>query len=55
MRPVRQNRSPRRLGEVVTVIPNHACGAVNLYDEIALHRGGGEVEIVPVAARGLVR
>ena len=43
------------LGEVVTVVPNHACGAVNLHDTIALHRGGEDVELVSVEARGLVR
>lgn len=43
------------LGDVVTIIPNHACGAVNLHDQIALHRGGTGVEIVPIAARGLIR
>lgn len=43
------------LGEVVTVVPNHACGAVNLHDEVALHRSGEDVEIAAVEARGLVR
>jgi D-serine deaminase-like pyridoxal phosphate-dependent protein len=43
------------IGEVVTIVPNHACGTVNMHDEIALHRGGREVEIVAVAGRGLVR
>ena len=43
------------IGEVVTVVPNHACGTVNMHGEIALHRGGVEIEIVPVEARGLVR
>jgi D-serine deaminase-like pyridoxal phosphate-dependent protein len=43
------------IGEVVTVIPNHACGAVNLHDEVALHRSGDVVEIAAVEARGLLR
>jgi len=42
-------------GETVTIVPNHACGAVNLHSEVALHRAGAEVEIVPVAGRGLIR
>jgi D-serine deaminase-like pyridoxal phosphate-dependent protein len=46
---------PPALGETVTIIPNHACATVNLHDEIALHRGGRDVRIVPVAGRGLVR
>ena len=43
------------IGERVTIVPNHACGAVNLHEEIALHRGGETVEIVAVLARGRVR
>ena len=43
------------IGDVVTIVPNHACGTVNMHDRIALHRGGRDVEIVAVAARGLVR
>ena len=52
---VRASGRRPEIGEVVTVVPNHACGAVNLHDEVALHRAGREVEIVHVAARGLVR
>jgi D-serine deaminase-like pyridoxal phosphate-dependent protein len=43
------------IGEVVTLVPNHACGTVNMHDEVALHHGGADVEIASVAARGLVR
>jgi D-serine deaminase-like pyridoxal phosphate-dependent protein len=43
------------VGDVVTVIPNHACGAVNLHDQVAFHRGGRDVEIGGVPARGLAR
>lgn len=44
------------VGEVVTIVPNHACGAVNLHSEVALHRSGrGPVELLPVAARGRIR
>lgn len=42
------------LGEVVTVVPNHACGVVNLHDSLAFHRDGAEVELVEVLARGKV-
>jgi D-serine deaminase-like pyridoxal phosphate-dependent protein len=48
------NRVPE-IGEVVTIVPNHACGTVNMHDRIALHRGGRELEIVAVEGRGLVR
>jgi D-serine deaminase-like pyridoxal phosphate-dependent protein len=43
------------VGEVVTIVPNHACGVVNLHDEAALHRSRAEVTVVPIPARGLVR
>jgi D-serine deaminase-like pyridoxal phosphate-dependent protein len=43
------------IGDVVTIVPNHACGAVNLHDQVAFHRDGGDVEIIPIPARGLVR
>jgi D-serine deaminase-like pyridoxal phosphate-dependent protein len=39
----------------VTVLPNHACGATNLYDEVVAHRGGRVVAVWPVAARGMSR
>ena len=44
-----------RVGDRVSVIPNHACGATNLHDVVALHRSGDAVEVVPVAARGTIR
>ena len=43
------------MGEVVTVIPNHACGCTNLHDEVVVHRGGRIVGFWPVAARGKLR
>jgi D-serine deaminase-like pyridoxal phosphate-dependent protein len=43
------------LGDVVTIVPNHACGTVNMHDRLALHREGCDIELVKVAARGLVR
>ena len=50
-------RAPQNpeIGDVVTIVPNHACGTVNMHDQIALHRGGSAVEIVAVEGRGLVR
>ncbi|WP_034262848.1 alanine racemase [Actinospica robiniae] len=44
-------RSPR-LGDRVTVIPNHVCNAVNLADELLVVRDGRVVDRWPVAARG---
>lgn len=41
-----------RIGDLIEIIPNHICPAVNLYD-VALGLRGGRVETVwPVAARG---
>lgn len=47
--------TPPQVGEVVTIIPNHACGTVNLHSEVALHRQGRGVRVVAVAGRGLMR
>jgi D-serine deaminase-like pyridoxal phosphate-dependent protein len=43
------------VGEIVTMIPNHACGCANLHDEVLVLRGGQVVGVWPVAARGRVR
>jgi D-serine deaminase-like pyridoxal phosphate-dependent protein len=37
------------------VIPNHACGTTNKYDEIGLHGAGEVVDTLPIRARGMVR
>ena len=44
-----------RIGQRVEVIPNHICTAVNLYDELAAHRGGRFEAFVPITARGKSR
>jgi D-serine deaminase-like pyridoxal phosphate-dependent protein len=43
------------VGDVVNILPNHACPVSNLYDEVALHRSSTVVGILPVAARGKLR
>jgi D-serine deaminase-like pyridoxal phosphate-dependent protein len=43
------------IGEVVTVIPNHACVVSNLVDEVVVHRSGAVEGTLPVAARGRIR
>lgn len=40
------------VGEVVTVIPNHACGVINLHDEVAVDSGDGPLAMRRVQARG---
>ena len=42
------------IGEVVWIIPNHACVVTNLFDQVHLHRGGCYVETLAVDARGRV-
>jgi D-serine deaminase-like pyridoxal phosphate-dependent protein len=41
-----------RLGEVVAVVPNHACPVVDLQDAFVAHRSGSIVGVWPVDARG---
>lgn len=43
------------VGDVVTIIPNHACGCINLHDRVAAYRGDEIVGLWEVAARGMVR
>jgi D-serine deaminase-like pyridoxal phosphate-dependent protein len=43
------------VGERLRVIPNHACGCVNLHDGLLGVRGGVVDHVIQVAARGLVR
>lgn len=50
-----QSKHPFRVGEVVTVIPNHVCTCVNMHDEVFLLRGGEVVGSWRIAARGKVR
>lgn len=43
------------VGEIVTIVPNHACGCTNLHDEVIVHRRGRVIGSWPVAARGKLR
>ena len=40
------------LGALLRVVPNHACAAVNLADELVVEAGGAVVDVWRVAARG---
>ncbi len=44
-----------RVGEVLTVIPNHVCTCVNMHDEVFLVRNEEVVGCWRVAARGKIR
>jgi D-serine deaminase-like pyridoxal phosphate-dependent protein len=41
-----------KIGDVLSVIPNHVCSCVNLHDEIFLARGEQVIDSWKVAARG---
>jgi D-serine deaminase-like pyridoxal phosphate-dependent protein len=43
------------IGTTVEIIPNHACGALNLHDEVTVVRGTVVEDVWSVAGRGLVR
>ena len=44
-----------RVGDVVTIVPNHACGTTNMHDEVVAHRGGVVVAVWQIQARGKLR
>jgi D-serine deaminase-like pyridoxal phosphate-dependent protein len=43
------------VGERLQIVPNHACGCVNLHDGLLAVRDGVVDHVIEVAARGLVR
>lgn len=43
-----------RVGDRIRIVPNHACVVTNLFDVVNLIEADGDVEVVPVAARGRV-
>jgi D-serine deaminase-like pyridoxal phosphate-dependent protein len=51
------SESPTRpsLGDHLQIVPNHACGCVNLHDGLLAVRDGVVDHVIEVAARGLVR
>jgi D-serine deaminase-like pyridoxal phosphate-dependent protein len=44
-----------RVGDRVTVIPNHVCACVNLHDSLCCHRNGIVEQEFAVAGRGKIR
>jgi D-serine deaminase-like pyridoxal phosphate-dependent protein len=46
---------PPPVGTRLEIVPNHACGCVNLHDGLLAVRDGVVDHVVNVAARGLVR
>ena len=43
------------IGDRLHIVPNHACGCVNLHDGVLAVRGGVVDHVIEVSARGLVR
>ena len=43
-----------KVGEIVRVIPNHVCVAVNMVDQLVAIRRNEIVDVIPVAARGML-
>ena len=43
------------IGTQIDVIPNHACAALNLHDEVTVVRDGAAEDVWSVQGRGLVR
>lgn len=41
-----------RVGQRVTVIPNHVCPVVNLHDSAWWHEADGSLQVLPIDARG---
>ena len=44
-----------KVGEVLSIIPNHCCVVTNMMDEVYAARKGKVEAVYPVAARGKVR
>ena len=47
--------APPRVGDRLRIVPNHACGCVNLHEGVLGVRDGIVELVLPVDARGLVR
>ena len=52
---VSQVDEPPAVGDRLRIIPNHACGCVNLHDGLLGIRDGVAETVIQVGARGLVR
>ncbi len=42
------------VGDVIHIVPNHACVVSNMFDQVFLKSSSGDIEPAPVAARGQV-
>jgi D-serine deaminase-like pyridoxal phosphate-dependent protein len=46
---------PLELGDIVEIVPNHACGTTAMQDAVLVRRGGSPIGTWRVDARGMVR
>jgi D-serine deaminase-like pyridoxal phosphate-dependent protein len=51
---MRKSVARPKIGERITIIPNHACVASNLHDRVYVHDGDGVLDILRVDCRGSV-
>ena len=42
------------VGDIVRVIPNHVCVAVNMVDQLVAVRDGHIIDVIPIEARGML-
>ena len=42
------------VGDILRVIPNHVCVAVNMFDQLVAVRDGEIIEVIPIEARGML-
>jgi D-serine deaminase-like pyridoxal phosphate-dependent protein len=47
-----EDATPPAIGQTVSVVPNHICPVINLFDTVIVLRGGRVVDTWPVDARG---
>ena len=45
---------PLRIGDRLSILPNHVCACVNMHDRIFYHRKGVVEGVWPIAGRGRV-
>jgi D-serine deaminase-like pyridoxal phosphate-dependent protein len=53
--PLSEGQRPISIGDRIEIVPNHACGALNLWDTLVGVRDGDVEAVWPVLARGKVR
>jgi D-serine deaminase-like pyridoxal phosphate-dependent protein len=52
---IKQSERAYRVGERLTIIPNHVCSTVNMHEEIYGVRGERVEQVFRVVGRGKVR